>query len=67
MCSQKWPTIDMPFSESVMQLDVIINPHASPSHITIGMLGESMAGRAGAMHGFAQDATPFKYVLLLLR
>ena len=31
--------------------------------MTIGMLVESMAGKAGAMHGLAQDATPFKYVL----
>ncbi|KAG5648797.1 hypothetical protein DXG03_000146 [Asterophora parasitica] len=60
VCSQKWPAIDMPFSESGMQPDVIINPHAFPSRMTIGMLVESMAGKAGAMHGLAQDATPFK-------
>ena len=60
VCSQKWPTIDMPFSESGMQPDVIINPHAFPSRMTIGMLVESMAGKAGAMHGLAQDATPFR-------
>ncbi|KAF9464822.1 DNA-directed RNA polymerase I polypeptide 2 [Collybia nuda] len=61
VCSQKWPTVDMPFSESGMQPDVIINPHAFPSRMTIGMLVESMAGKAGAMHGLAQDATPFKF------
>ena len=60
VCSQKWPTIDMPFSESGIQPDVIINPHAFPSRMTIGMLVESMAGKAGAMHGVAQDATPFR-------
>lgn len=53
----------MPFSESGMQPDVIINPHAFPSRMTIGMLVESMAGKAGAMHGIAQDATPFKSVI----
>ena len=62
VCSQKWPMVDMPFSESGMQPDVIINPHAFPSRMTIGMLVESMAGKAGAMHGLAQDATPFQYV-----
>ncbi|KAG9128187.1 hypothetical protein FRC07_003737 [Ceratobasidium sp. 392] len=61
VCSQKWPAIDMPFTESGMQPDVIINPHAFPSRMTIGMFVESMAGKAGAMHGLAQDATPFKF------
>ena len=60
VCSQKWPMVDMPFTESGMQPDVIINPHAFPSRMTIGMLVESMAGKAGAMHGLAQDATPFQ-------
>ena len=62
VCSQKWPAIDMPFSESGIQPDIIINPHAFPSRMTIGMLVESMAGKAGAMHGLAQDATPFTYL-----
>ncbi|MBW0462799.1 hypothetical protein O181_002514 [Austropuccinia psidii MF-1] len=61
VCSQKWPTIDMPFSESGIQPDVIINPHAFPSRMTIGMFVESLAGKAGAMHGIAQDATPFRF------
>ncbi len=60
VCSQKFPAIDMPFSESGMQPDVIINPHAFPSRMTIGMFVESLAGKAGALHGIAQDATPFR-------
>ena len=63
VCSQKWPSVDMPFSESGIQPDIIINPHAFPSRMTIGMFIESMAGKAGAMHGLAQDATPFQYGL----
>ncbi|GMK59231.1 hypothetical protein CspeluHIS016_0702460 [Cutaneotrichosporon spelunceum] len=61
VCSQKFPMIDMPFSESGMQPDVIINPHAFPSRMTIGMLVEFLAGKSGALHGMAQDGTPFKF------
>lgn len=61
VCSQKWPAIDMPFSESGMQPDVIINPHAFPSRMTIGMFVESLAGKAGALHGAAQEGTPWMF------
>ncbi|EQC34809.1 hypothetical protein SDRG_07614 [Saprolegnia diclina VS20] len=56
-----WPQADMPFSESGMSPDVIINPHAFPSRMTIGMLVESMAAKAGALRGQYMDATPFQF------
>lgn len=61
VCSRKWPQVDMPFSESGIQPDVIINPHAFPSRMTIGMFVESLAGKAGALHGIAQDSTPWSF------
>lgn len=61
VCSFLWPAEDMPFSESGIQPDVIINPHAFPSRMTIGMFVESLAGKSGALHGLAQDCTPFSF------
>nr|TKV93120.1 hypothetical protein SEVIR_9G205100v2 [Setaria viridis] len=60
VCSQLWPDIDMPFSANTgMRPDLIINPHAFPSRMTIAMLLESMAAKAGSLHGKFMDATPF--------
>lgn len=60
VCSQLWPDVDMPFSAVTgMRPDLIINPHAFPSRMTIGMLLESVAAKAGSLHGKFVDATPF--------
>lgn len=60
VCSQLWPDVDMPFSAVTgMRPDLIINPHAFPSRMTIGMLLESIAAKGGSLQGKFVDATPF--------
>uniref|UniRef100_A0A915PND6 DNA-directed RNA polymerase subunit beta n=1 Tax=Setaria digitata TaxID=48799 RepID=A0A915PND6_9BILA len=56
-----WPAESMPFSESGMVPDIIFNPHGFPSRMTIGMMIESMAGKAAAMHGSTYDSSPFVF------
>ncbi|CAI9769443.1 unnamed protein product [Fraxinus pennsylvanica] len=46
VCSQLWPDVDMPFSGVTgLRPDLIINPHAFPSRMTIAMLSESTAAK----------------------
>jgi len=53
------PQQDLPFTEDGVVPDLLINPHAIPSRMTIGQILEMVAGKASCMVGKQQDATPF--------
>ena len=61
-CGMILDECDMPFTASGLRPDIIMNPHAIPSRMTIAQLLETMYSRIGVQRGTLGDGTPYSHL-----
>jgi len=57
----------MPFNDSGMIPDIIMNPHGFPSRMTVAKTIEIFAGKAGVLNGELKDATSMFYGIITIQ
>lgn len=55
----KLKSSDMPFTKNGIQPDIIMNPNAIPSRMTLGQFVEALTAKVAALEGHETDGTPF--------
>jgi DNA-directed RNA polymerase III subunit RPC2 len=56
----------MPFNDSGICPDMIMNPHGFPSRMTVGKLIELLAGKAGVLKGKFHYGTGMVYKPIII-
>ena len=60
MCGMVIPACEMPFTKDGIVPDILVNPHAIPSRMTVNQLLEVILGKSSCLSGHLGDATPFQ-------
>ena len=60
VCGMLLDQSEMPFTKQGIVPDVIVNPHAIPSRMTINQFLEVILGKSACLGGFLGDATAFQ-------